>query len=217
MNSKRWLHHMVRVTRGLKVWQLLVLFGLMLFVSATLLRLNNLGMVAKRDAVLAADKKNDQTALRQALVDLQQYVGAHMNANLHGGLYLQDSYNRAQDAALAAQADTNADQGNPIYQQAIAECRGRFRGGSVSYQNDYLPCIIAKLGSALPGADPSTALKLPRADLYRYDFVSPPWSPDLAGFAVLLTAVICLIIIGRIVLAGAAYLVLKRHTRMKYS
>ena len=62
-------------------------------------------------------------------------------------------------------------------------------------------------------ADPGMAKKLPNAALYRYSFISPIWSPDFAGWSVLLTGVILLIIILRLVILVVLRILLKRHYR----
>jgi hypothetical protein len=39
-------------------------------------------------------------------------------------------------------------------------------------------------------------LNLPPKELYTFDFVSPVWSPDLAGFSVLATVILGLVIVA---------------------
>jgi hypothetical protein len=46
---------------------------------------------------------------------------------------------------------------------------------------------------------------MPSADLYRFDFVSPAWSPDVAGFTLLTTVLVTIIVIGRWALLGVMY------------
>ena len=209
---KRRFHHVVRIARGLKAWQLVVVLILMLFVAATLLRLNNLGMVHLRNAVASADKTADQAKIEKALSDLQHYVNGHMNTDLGKGVYLQDSYTRAQDAALATAGDAT-NPSSQVYEQAAAECKRYFAGGVASYQHDYLPCVIAKISSLSPGTNPNTVIKLPPVEYYHYNFISPLWSPDFAGFAVLITGVVALLILLRLGLNLVAYLVFRRRSR----
>ena len=75
---------------------LLVMVG---FISATFLRLNNVGMVERRQAVENADKAGDVAALTQRLYDLQRYVASHMNAH-PGKIALDHTYKRAYDQKL---------------------------------------------------------------------------------------------------------------------
>jgi hypothetical protein len=69
----------IRQLQRIKTWQLLVLLILVLFITATFLRLNNIGMIQRRDAVLAADKVGDLSAIQSRLYDLQRYSATHMN------------------------------------------------------------------------------------------------------------------------------------------
>lgn len=205
---RRWLHRV----GALKNWQLLVLLLIMTIVSATLLRLNNLGMVERRTAVIAADEKGDKQELRSRIVELQDYISHHMNTSLVRGLYLSKSYERDRDAALAA-ANSTTNPNSAVYQQASIECRQRFQGGVASFRNDYVQCVVEKVGSMAPQSDPTAGLRLPKADAYRVSFVSPLWTPDAAGFAVLLCVVLILAIISRVITVVILRLLLRKHYR----
>jgi hypothetical protein len=208
--NKHTLHHWLRAARQLRTWQLLIILVLLAFVSATLLRLNNIGMVELRAAVLKADAGGNQQAIRTSLGNLQQYVSTHMNADLGPGVYLQGSYDRARDTALQA-ANNSTNPNSAVYQQASIDCRSRFVGGVASFRNDYVQCVVERVGALSQGSDPLNQLNLPKADLYRYDFVSPIWSPDFAGFSVLLAALLMLFIICKILFVGLARLLLRKR------
>ncbi len=105
-----------------KTWQLVLILVLALFVTATFLRLNNIGMIQRRDAVLSADKQGDEDVLRNRLYDLQRYAAAHMNADT-GPMYLQESYNRAAEAAKQA-AEAQVGSGENIYKKIEDEVCG---------------------------------------------------------------------------------------------
>ena len=210
--SGRTLRHRLKAISRLRTWQLLVLLLMMTLVSATLLRLNNLGMVERRAAVISADEKGDRAAIKTAIVDLQAYISQHMNTSLTGGLYLAKTYERDRDAALSA-AESTTNPASAIYQQASIECRARFHGGVASFRNDYVQCVVEKVGSLSPQADPTAGLKLPKADAYRISFASPVWTPDIAGLSVLVCALLILTIIVRFVTLIVLRLLLKRHYR----
>jgi hypothetical protein len=205
---RKWLHRL----RALKNWQLLVLLLIMTIVSATLLRLNNLGMVERRTAVIAADEKGDKEVLRTRIVELQTYISHHMNTSLEGGLYLTHTYERDRDAALAA-AESVTNPSSAVYQQASIECRSRFQGGVASFRNDYVQCVVEKVGSIAPQSDPTAGLKLPKGDAYRISFASPLWTPDLAGLSVLICVLLILTVIVRTTTVIILRLVLKKHYR----
>ena len=64
-----------------------------------------------------------------------------------------------------------------------------------------------------PGTDPVSSVKVPDIELYRYDFVSVVWSPDFAGFSILICIVIIMVIIARLV----SLVVLRIILKFKYS
>lgn len=188
----------------------------MVFISATLLRLNNLGMIERRNAVIAADKAGDPQQIRERLMELQEYVTSHMNTDLGKGVYLTESYNRDSAKALE-QASAATNPNSAVYQQASMTCRARFRGSAESFRNDYVQCVVAEVGALSSGSDPASGVGLPKAELYRHDFVSPRWSPDIAGIFVLLTALLLLFIIAKIAFTLMARAILKGHFRQLWS
>jgi hypothetical protein len=207
--NKRSIRHWLNYLRSVKTWQLLIVLLLVTLVAATFLRMNNLGMVDRRSAVLAADEQGDKQAVKSALLELQRYMSSHMNTELNGGLYLSHSYERDRAAALeAATGSTNPN--SAVYQQASVECRSRFRGGVASFRNDYVQCVVEKVGSLSSGQDPAQGLKLPRAGNYHYDFVSPSWTPDLAGLTVAIGILIIVVIVVRLAALGILHLMLRR-------
>lgn len=206
-NKRHWANQLARLKR-VKTWQLVIILLLLSLVAATFLRMNNLNMVARRDAVTAADKKGDRAAIQASLTDLQAYVSHHMNTDLGQGVYLTASYDRDRAAALA-KAQSSKDEG-AAYRQADQFCRQRFVGGVSSFRNDYVQCVINKTADLKTGQTP---LKLPQSQLYRYDFASPLWSPDLAGLFVAVCGLLVAIIVVRMVFMIVLRLLLRRHFR----
>jgi hypothetical protein len=196
----------------LKTWQLVIILLLGLIVSATLLRLNNLGMVERRTAVIAADETGDTEALRSSIVELQRYISRHMNTNLESGFFLTSTYNRDRDAALSAVSETT-NPASAVYQQASVECRSRFQGGRESFRNDYVQCVIDQVSALSAQNDAELALKLPKADAYKVSFSSPLWTPDLAGLSVAFCVLVSLVIIGRMLLVVVLRWLLRQHYR----
>lgn len=185
----RWLARLKKI----KTWQLIVILLLVSLLAGIFLRMNNLNMVERRQAVLAADKRGDEQAIKQSLLELQHYVSSHMNTELGGGVDLVHSYRRDRAAAIkqATQANTPAGE---AYSQAVAVCKQQFTGGTASFRNDYVQCVVNKtsnIGSKAVEAD------LPNASMYNYDFATPAWSFDLAGIFVALAALLTLVIVAR--------------------
>lgn len=174
--DKRTLYHLWMKARRIRP----VYFLLIALVCGALcivgLRQNNLEMARLRDAVYAADRNNKNVV--GALQHLQAYVGAHMNTDLSAGpnapyppIQLQYTYDRAIQAAGAAASTANA----KIYTDAQHYCEQQdpydFSG------RNRVPCVqqyIQTHGATLPNIPDS---------LYEFDFASPGWSPDLAGWS----------------------------------
>ncbi len=175
-----------------KTWQLVILLLLFGFLAATFLRLNNIGMDQRRDAVYAADKAGDKEAIKDRLWDLQRYVSAHMNTDM-GSVYLENQYRIDSQKVIDSASGSNNPNGN-IYKKAQDNCAPKFN----RYTQGYLQCTVDYLAKFPPADNSAGPLKLPRADAYRYTFVSPLWSPDFAGFSVLICVLITLFIAIRL-------------------
>lgn len=176
------------------------------FVTATFLRLNNIGMEQRRSAVLQADKTGDQNAIKGRLYDLQRYVTAHMNSDM-GSIYLEGQYRRDTQQAIDS-ASGDSPNGN-IYKKAQDVCAPKF----THYSYAYLQCTVNYLSQFGPADSPSSDVKLPKADAYRYSFISPLWSPDFAGFSMLFCLFIVLIIFTRWITLAILKAMLKMRNR----
>ena len=210
-NTER-IRRSLRRINAIKTWQLVIILLLGLLLSATLLRINNLGMVDRRQAVITADEKGDDEAVKKALIELQRYVSAHMNTSLDKGVYRVKAYERDRDAAVASASDATNPQ-SEVYKQASIECRSRFRGGVESFRNDYVTCVLDRVSALQGSSSPTDSAKLPIADNYRYDYISPAWTPDLAGFSLLFCALVTGVIIARLLALAVLHLMLRRRYR----
>lgn len=197
----------LRRLKAVKTWQLVVILLLMAIIAATLLRLNNLGMLERRNAVIAADEKGDSIELQSSISELRGYVTAHMNTSLGNGFYLSHSYERAREAATRAAGDTD-NPNSAVYQQASVECQS---GAERVRYGGYVQCVIAKVSTVSGQENPVSALKLPRAESYKINFASPLWSFDLAGIAVAICLLIIVIIIVRFIEVIILKIMLKRR------
>lgn len=205
MADKRQIRKNIHSLERVKTWQLLILLLLVSFIAATFLRLNNIGMIQRRDAVLAADKAGDVSAIQSRIYDLQRYSASHMNADT-GVFYLEQQFRRdAQKAVDAASNDINPN-GN-INAKADAVCRPQY----TVWSQAYVQCFADELAKYPPSPDPAQNVTLPSSSLYRYSFISPLWSPDFAGFSILICALILLLIVLRILSLGFLHILLKKH------
>lgn len=202
------MHHLLVIVRRVKTWHLLVLLVLLVLLGAFLLRQNNLGMVELRNLVKQADEENAN--VESALNDLQHYVTTHMNTSLGEGIFLEHSYQRAYDAAVH-EAASKVNPNSQAYKDVESRCRQQYVGGG-SFST-YLSCIENGLKALAPGSDPLANVKKPPQELFKFNFVSPAWSLDLAGIAVLAALITGVVIIARLLGYIALKLLLKARTR----
>lgn len=146
------------------------------------LRANNLQMIELRQAVYQADKDNGD--VEGALRDLREYVYGHMNTNLAAGsnvrppIQLKYTYERLLAARNAGSQSNNSD----IYSQAQQYCEKAIPNGfSGSFRLSCIQAFVKQHGL-------TTSEPIPK-NLYQFDFVSPRWSPDLAGWSLIASTV----------------------------
>lgn len=190
------------------IWQLALVFIVFALLSATFLRLNNLGMIERRNAVIEADKTGDETVITNKLYDLQSFVSKHMNTDLGQGVELTETFKRNQtDNIIATQSAANVN----IYKQANETCQAK----KFQYLGQYRQCVYDYLNSVPSGkVVSSTIISDDEMRLvYIHNYISPLWSPDLAGFCVLISAIVLLIISFRLVSVLILRLLLKKYTK----
>jgi hypothetical protein len=189
MNGWRQNKFLKRVPRKrIAIWQLLVLLVLGTLCSLFFLRQNNIKMVELRNLVLQADEQ--QGDISGAIKALNEHVFSHMNTEIVRPIELVHSYNLQAQAVLVAASKGS---GRDVYAEATAACE----------RQGVAPTTIAQCAAnyALqnnPGIDP-TAIKLPEKDQFTYSFAAPRWTPDIAGFSLLLTGIILLWFTARLV------------------
>ncbi len=176
---------MLRSFHIIKPKYILVVAGVSCLVCINALRTNNLTMVHLRAQVYQADKDNSD--VRSALTKLQHYVTSHMNTDLTPGrnpvyppIQLKYTYERLQTAA-GRQASNEQ-----VYNDAQKYCE-QLNPTDFSGRNR-VPCIadyVSKHGAAAAQPIPDS--------LYKYDFISPTWSPDLAGWSMVTTLLLVLV------------------------
>lgn len=176
INKKR-LHHTWTMIRQVKPWYFLILAVVSIVICVAALRANNLQMIELRQAVYTADESgNDiETPLRK----LREHVYGHMNTNLSSGpngvhppIQLKYTYERFVKAQQASVGETNG----AVYTEAQQYCERTIPNGVSGGVR--LGCIQ----SYVKQRSPATAESVPKS-LYQFDFVSPTWSPDVAGWS----------------------------------
>lgn len=165
-----------------RIWGISAKTWLYLFIASSLLcilalRHNNIQMTRLRDAVYAADQNNGN--VNAALNDLRKYVYTHMNTDLSSGknnikppIQLKYTYQRLYDAKLAQVQAAN----QQVYLDAQFYCHTHAAQNSAAAQNSCIQNYAVTHGVG------EANINIP-AGLYEFDFVSPSWSPDLAGWS----------------------------------
>jgi hypothetical protein len=177
--DKRELHHKWRHLRPIKPVYFLIAALMFLAVGVYGMRQNNLKAIALRDKVVAADK--NQQDVEKPLRTLREYVYSHMNTDLSSGggiqqpIQLKYRYERLVKKEKARVEKANA----AIYTRAQKYCEAKFPAGFSG--SGRIPCIEQYVSDR--GVDEKD---IPDA-LYKFAFVSPVWSPDLAGFSLALS------------------------------
>lgn len=206
MADNKHIRQTIKGLERVKTWQLVILLILVGFIAATFLRLNNIGMVQRREAVLTADREGNEEVIIQRLYDLQQHVSSHMNTDMGKGIYLEYSYKRDTQSAYDAASSDNNPNGN-IYKKAQDTCAPRFS----YYSTAYLQCTLGELNKYPAASDLISSVNLPNPDAYLHNYVSPVWTPDFAGWTILGGIVLLLLIIIRLITLAALRLLLYRH------
>jgi hypothetical protein len=181
--------------RQKRVWSTAGLIGNFLCVAAgatvsvLALRKNNLMMVELYKKVEKADESGVGTYDR--LKDLQMFVSRHMNATppklgTNPGIQLKNTYERAKKT----EAERVTSERARMYNEAIDYCEAALPKSLLS---DRAQCIIDRNGSQM--VTENTII----ADLYRYDFSSPRWSPDLAGWSIVVTATLLVLFVLQLI------------------
>ena len=203
----------------IKTWQLVVLLIMSGFISATFLRLNNVGMVERRESVENADKAGDIVNLQQRLYDLQRYVSTHMNAD-PGKIALDHTYKQMYDRKLKEFEEEIKNQSNNdtvSKVRAVCDARARQGGyGRATTQADprYVSCINEEWEKYPAAKVANLQFEAPSTEPYYHTFVSPIWSADYAGWSLLVTIFIAMIIVMRLVVLGMLKLMLRRRNKL---
>jgi hypothetical protein len=187
---KRTLHHIWKRLQFVRIWLLIILLAASAGLFVYNYRKNNLEMLKLRQAVFAADEQGGD--IEGALHKLREYVHAHMNTSLSTQnsvkppIQLKYRYERLAKAELDRVAAANA----KIYTDAQADCERRFPAGLSG--GSRVPCIEEYVTT-----HGTKAQVIPDA-LYKFDFVSPRWSPDTAGWSLLVTIFLAIVLMLRL-------------------
>ena len=138
---------------------------------------NGDGAVERYNALKAADEAGGDVS--ETLNDLRSFIYTHMNTEIGGenGIYPPIQLSGTYDRLLAAEEKRVKDINDNLYSEAQAYCEANGNQGFSG--RNRIDCINGYIDQN--GAKPREI----ESSLYKYDFVAPRWSPDLAGFSLL--------------------------------
>lgn len=175
--SKRYLRKAWKRLKPINAWYFFGAFVLFLIIGTYAIRQNNVRSIELREAVLEADEGGGD--VEGALQELREHIHSHMNAGLSSSTLQQPIQLKYRyERLLEQQQEKIAAQNKELYAAAQAYCESQFGAGSLRDQR--VPCVqeyIIANGGDTGGDIPD--------DLYKFDFVAPRWSPDLAGWSLL--------------------------------
>ena len=204
--------------RKIKTWWLLMALFPLLFLDATLLRMDHIKMTNLRDAVLTADEAEDDEAIAKTLEELKNFVFSNIVINVMddngnqrivfgtGPFYLEHQYIRAANKALEEASKVIVSDENPhgnIYAEASSICQPlAIENGWTWNDANFINCMMSEI-QKYPAADElqsQIVASLPSTELYRKNYASPVWAPSLTGFLILLTIIVIVVIIIRVLI-----------------
>ncbi len=190
--GKRRLHHWLVTLRKLRAWYLVILLVISLLITVFALRDNNSRALQLLETVHAVDQKNGD--VEAALRDLREHVHSHMHSSLAvpGGAYppIQLKY-RYERLVLAEQKRVEAANGT-LYTEAQRQCEAQIPVGRSLGRIQCISDYIVSKGGVAEQAIPDS--------LYKFDFVPPRWSPDLAGWMIVVSILLGGLLVVRTVL-----------------
>lgn len=188
---KRQLHRLLKHLK--RIHTLYFVFAIIIVgaVAVSSLRHNNIRSIELREQVLEVDKNNGD--VEKALRELRQHIYGHMNSGLavSGGAYPPIQLKYRYERLAAVEKERVAAANAQLYTQAQAHCEALIPTGRSLNRIDCIQNYITERGGATEQSVPDS--------LYKFDFAAPRWSPDLAGWSLLLLFVLVILFITRTV------------------
>ncbi len=190
MNNKNSDFQLTPKVHHFRAWPLLVASLACLVIGVIGLRQNNLEMVRLRQNLSAVDKNNGD--VEKALRELRTFVYGHMNTDLSSGDFsikppIQLNYR--YERLTKNEADRVKKLNKSIQAKGEAKCAAKYP--AAGFNSPRVACIAEymRVNGVTESSVPS--------ELYKFDFVSPRWSPDMAGLSLLGSVVFFVLFIIR--------------------
>lgn len=200
--SKKHLYHTLKILRKLSVWYFVTALIVSGFSAALALRQNNLRAIELRDKVLKVDKENGD--VEGALRELREYTYSHMNSGLasEGGVYPPIQLKYRYERLVAAEKQRASGANESLATQAQNYCERLIPQGASRGRIDCIQNFMTTRGAS--------EQPIPDA-LYKFDFASPLWSPDIAGWSLVVFGVVLVAFIARIMAVSWLKHSLRQH------
>lgn len=195
-------HHTTLRSLVITIWGVLVLTVLAASIAVTGLIENSLEAKQRYETLLAVDAAGGD--VEKALLDLRSFMYAHMNTTIGSdmGVYppiqLSGTYNRL----VLAEKERVKLVNESLYAKAQEECEKQFPTGFSG--GGRIPCITEYVAK-----NAVTEQAIPEG-LYKYDFVSPKWSADKAGYGIAITVILLIVFLIQLI----AYARFKHHMHL---
>lgn len=170
-----------------RIYVTLGLLLLFVFLSFYGLYSNSNGSKERYETLIATDKAGGD--VETALNDLRVYIYSHMNTQIGSDtgikppIQLEGTYER-----LVAEEEERVSKINEdLYATAQVECERSLPTGFSG--SNRLACIERYVDNN------SVKAQTIEDDFYKFDFAPPLWSPDLAGFSILISIILGLVLI----------------------
>jgi hypothetical protein len=150
-------------------------------------------MIELREQVHIADERGAD--IEKPLRELRGYVHSHMNTDLSSGnvsikppIQLKHRYERLLEHESQRVNKIN----QTVKKQGEQECARKFPGGGLNASRVNCVAEYTRVNTVDPKQIPN--------ELYKFDFVSPVWSPDFAGLTLLASLIFFATYIIRLIL-----------------
>lgn len=184
--NKRHAYHFLKRLERVNVWYFVVAIIVCGLIGGAAYRNNNVRSIELREKVIAADQANGN--VEQALAELREHIYTHMNGGLATPtppVQLKYRYERL----VAVEKERVSTANSKLTTAAQQHCEALIPVGASRGRIDCIQNYLTTHGTV--------EQPIPDA-LYKFDFASPVWSPDVAGWMLFLTAVLSIILVCRI-------------------
>lgn len=210
---KRLTKHLWKIWGSISLSVVIILVILSALGSVYGLRSNNQQMVELRNAVFEADQKGVKEDIDTSLRELADFVTTNMNTDLR------------RDNAIAIEGEPPVQLVYKYYRDNITEL-SRVGGTQANLKligdarvacevstvpiTERLACVRQELANS--SNDTFPVVEPLSKDFYVYDFASPTWSPDLAGWSLVLFASSIVLLTARFIVGAIVSKIIRsRH------